>query len=146
MSKWNRPCRLKKEARPFFKEELTKRVQSLDVWQNHFNVCEDALEEVQEVFITYGRKRYSKYSTSGVTTDLGGWSNPANYEYKKNGEAGGRFGFEIHFPSMKYEEYDKFSKGKMMAGLMDRIQSVADNYFTQFAAGEIDENGNEIEK
>ena len=146
MSKWNRLCRLKKEARPFFKEDLAKRVQSLDVWKEHYHVDEEALEEIQDVYITYGRKRYSKYSTSGVTDDLGGWSNPDNDEYKKNGEAGGRFGFEIHFPSMKYEEYDKFSKGKMMAGLMDRIQSAADSYFTQFAAGEIDNNGNEIKQ
>lgn len=143
MSKYNRPCRLKKEARPFFEEKLADRTLDYKQWHDYYHMDENALEEVEEVYITYGAKRYSKYSTSGTTNDLGGWSNPDNDEYKKKGEAGGKFCFTIHFPSMKWEEHDKFSKGRLIAGLMDRIQKEADWYFKQFASGEIDEFGNE---
>lgn len=146
MSKYNRPCRLKKEARPFFKEDLAERTLSYDQWHNYYHMDENALEEVEEVYITYGAKRYSKYSTSGTTNDLGGWANPDNDEYKKNGQAGGRFCFTIHFPSMKWEEHDKFSRGRLIAGLIDRIQKEADWYFKQFASGEIDDLGNEKKK
>jgi hypothetical protein len=106
---------------------------------------ENALEEVQEVYITYGTKRYSKYSTSGVTNDLGGWSNPDNDQYRKDGTAGSVFAFSIHFPSMKFMEHDQFSKGRLMAGLMDRIQQAADRYFEQYVNNELDEFGNKKE-
>lgn len=141
MSKWNRPCRLKKEARPFFKEELARKIMNFDEWKD-YKVDENALEEVEEVFITYGNKRYSKYS-SNVSEDLGCWCNPENDEYKKNGTAGATLCFSIHFPSCKWEEHDRFMKGRMVAGLMDRLQSAADNYFKQFVADEIDDNGQE---
>ena len=140
MSKWNRPCRLKKEARPFFKEELAREVYDFDTWTKTYNIDENALEEVKEPFVTYGHK------TSDSCSTLGGWSNPENEECKKNKSGGGTFYFAIHFPSMKFEEYDRFSKGRLIAGLMDRIQRAADSYFTQFVSGEIDKNGNEIEK
>lgn len=142
MSKYNRPCRLKKEARPFFEENLANRTLSYDQWHDYYHMDENALEEVQEVYITYGNKRYSKYSTSGVINDLGGWSNPENDQYRKDGTAGGVFAFSIHFPSMKFMEHDKFSKGRLMAGLMDRIQNAADIYFEQYVNNELDEFGN----
>ena len=135
MSKWNRPCRLKKEARPFFKEELAREINDYETWTKVYNIDEKALEEVKEVYITYGHK------TSDSCTTLGGWSNPENEEHRKDKSAGGAYYFAIHFPSMNFEEHDKFSKGRMIAGLMDRIQRVADNYFNDFAADKLDELG-----
>lgn len=142
MSKYNRPCRLKKEARPFFNKELSKRVLTYDQWHDYYHMDENALEEVQEVYITYGSKRYSKYSTNGVSNDLGGWSNPDNDQYRKDGTAGGVFCFSIHFPSMKFMEHDQFSKGRLLAGLMDKIQHAANCYFEDFVNGDLDEFGN----
>ncbi len=140
MSKWNRPCRLKKAARPFFKEELARSVMNFDDWKE-LNVDENALEEVEEVFITYGNKRYSKYSGGNIYEELGMWANPDNDEYKKNGEAGAILCFSMHFPSCTWEDHDKFMKGRMVAGLMDRLQSAADDYFKQFVSDELDDNG-----
>lgn len=139
MSIYSRPCRLKKEARPFFKEELATKILSYDNWKEYYHISEDALEEVQDAYITYGCKRYSEYAN---TCDLSGWANPDNDENKKNGTAGAKFAFTIHFPSCKYEEYDKFSKGRMTAGLMDRIQRVVDSFYRDFVSGELDEFGN----
>lgn len=107
---------------------------------------ENALEEVQEAYITYGAKRYSKYATDGISNDLGGWSNPENDKYRKDGAAGGTFVFSIHFPSMKLMEHDHFCKGRLMAGLMDKIQAAADRYFQDYVNGDLDEFGNNKEK
>ena len=141
MSKYDRPCRLKKEARPFFEPKLAERVLTYDTWHDYYHMDENALEEVQEVYITYGAKRYSKYATDGISNDLGGWSNPENDNYRKDGTAGGTFVFSIHFPSMKFMEHDHFSKGRMMAGLMDKIQHAADRYFQDYVNGDLDEFG-----
>ena len=141
MSKYNRPCRLKREARPFLEEKLADRILDYEQWHDYYHMDENALEEVQEVYITYGNKRYSKYSTSGVSNDLGGWSNPENDKYRKEGTAGGVFCFSIHFPSMKFQEHDQFSKGRLLAGLMDKIQYAADRYFQDYVNGNIDEFG-----
>lgn len=140
MSKWNRPCRLKKEARPFFKEELARRVLDFDEWKK-YNIDENALEEVEEVFITYGNKRYSKYSSNNIYEDLGMWANPDNDENKKNGKAGATLCFTMHFPSCNWEDHDRFMKGRLVAGLMDRLQRAADNYFKEFVSDELDDNG-----
>jgi hypothetical protein len=115
---------------------LAREVYDLDTWKK-YNIDEKALEEVEEPFITYGHK------TSDNCTTLGGWSNPENENYKKDKSAGGTFYFAIHFPSMKFEENDRFSKGRIIAGLMDRIRRTADSYFTQFVSDELDDNGQE---
>ena len=140
MSKWNRPSRLKKEARPFFKEELARKVLDFDEWKKYY-IDENALEEVEEVFITYGNKRYSKYSSNNIYEDLGMWANPDNDEHKKNGEAGATLCFSMHFPSCNWEDHDRFMKGRLVAGLMDRLQSAADNYFKEFISDKLDDNG-----
>jgi hypothetical protein len=64
-----------------------------------------------------------------------------NDKYRKDGTAGGTFVFSIHFPSMKFMEHDHFSKGRMMAGLMDKIQHAADRYFEDYVNGNLDEFG-----
>jgi hypothetical protein len=53
---------------------------------------------------------------------LGGWS----------GEDGARFEFTIHFPSVKFNEYDKFSKGKITRELMNKIQSQINYFYDDF--------------
>ena len=103
--------RLKKEAVPFFKEKHVTSIYSLDVWDN-LGVDEKALEVVEDACLFYGQK------TSQYGSSLGGWSE----------KEGAKFFFTIQFPSVKMQEYDKFSNGKVMRGLMDKIQNVI-NYF-----------------
>ncbi len=135
MGKWTRPHRLKKEALQFFKEDLSTKTFSVEEWRRLYNIDENALEEIKEPVITYGRDEYGR-DGSYKSGSLGGWSNPENEQSKKNDEIGGaHFCFTIHFPSVKYEEYDRFSKGRMLRGLMDRLQHEADYYFTQFVEG-----------
>lgn len=141
MGKWSRPHRLKKEALPFFKEDLSTRTYNVEEWKQHYNVDEEALEEIKEPVITYGRNEYK--NGENISGSLGGWENPENDEAKKNNHIGGcHFCFTIHFPSVKWEEHDRFMKGRMLRGLMDRLQREADNYFTQF----VDNFSNEDDK
>lgn len=108
--------RLKKEAVPFFKRDISTNVLDYDQWTKHYNVDEKALEVVKPVHITYGfRDKHGSGSTCG-------WSN----------DDGVAFHFTLNFPSMKYHDYDKFSKGKMTRSLMDRIQSVVDDFQEKF--------------
>ena len=59
-----------------------------------------------------------------------GWGNPdSNNEKTKKGA---HFHFTIHFPSMKNKEYDLFSKGKLSRDLMDRIQNVLNQFYSEF--------------
>lgn len=138
MNKWSRPHRLKKEALQFFKEDLSKATHSVEEWKKMYNIDEEALIEIKEPVITYGRDDYGRDGTK--STSLCGWSNPENVQVKNDDEIGGsRFCFTIHFPSAKYEEHDRFSKGRVLRGLMDRLQHEADNYFTQFVEGSAEE-------
>lgn len=107
--------RLKKEAVPFFADKLATAIHDLDVWQKH-SVDDKALEEVEEARVEYGVKT----SASGAT--LGGWSK----------EDGMKLCFNIVFPSMKYQEHDIFSKGKMVRELMHRIQNVTNRFVEEF--------------
>jgi hypothetical protein len=107
--------RLKPEAVPFFKDKMATAIHTFDVWKDH-NVDEKALEEVEECHITYGHDKGDRYTT------LGGWS----------ADAGTRFEFTIHFPSVKFHEHDKFSKGKVTRELMNTIQRQINNFYEQF--------------
>lgn len=112
--------RLKKEAVPFFREDFATRIQDLDVWQR-YNVDEKALEEVEDAHVEFGIQK-------GSRTDLGGWSR----------EDGTKFHFTIVFPSIKYQEHNKFSKGRMVRELMNRIQNVANHFMGEFYEGELE--------
>jgi hypothetical protein len=115
--------RLKKEAVPFFRRELTYAVLSWDTWTKTYNVDHSALEEVEDCFVSYG------FETK-TGTSLCGWGNPdSNNEKTKKGA---HFHFTIHFPSMKNQEYDLFSKGKLSRDLMDRIQNVLNQFYSEF--------------
>lgn len=113
--------RLKKEAVQFFQEKFATSVYSWDVW-NKNGVDDKALEEVEPMHITYGIK------TSKSGSSLSGWDN-----------SGTHFHFTINFPSVKYEEHDKFSNGKVVRGLMDKIQSQVDRFYNDFTKEESSE-------
>lgn len=108
--------RLKKEAVPFFKEELATRILSYDKWES-YNVDNNALEEVEEAYLTFGHSDNENRSAT-----LSGWS-------KDNGT---HFHFTIQFPSIKFSEHDKFNKGRNVRGLMDEIQRCVNNYYLGF--------------
>lgn len=96
-----------------------------DLWQS-YNVDDKALEEVEDARIEYGIKT----SASGAT--LGGWD--------KNGQS---LCFTIVFPSMKYHEHDKFSKGKMVRELMNNLQREANRFMNDFYQGDFESNNKE---
>jgi hypothetical protein len=113
--------RLKPEARPFFKEKFATAVMPLESWTLTYQADMNAIEEVKAPHITYGHR-----TKSGGT--LAGWS----------AEDGSHFHFTINFPSTKYQEHDKFSNGKVLAALMDKIQSAIDWHFQDFLEAEND--------
>lgn len=115
--------RLKKEAVPFFADKLSTRILDWDIWQQ-YQVDDKALEEVEEAYIDYGHK------TSDTGTTLAGW---------KNGE-GSELRFTIKFPSMKYHEHDKFTKGKMVRDLMNRLQEEINSFLMDFYNEEKENN------
>jgi hypothetical protein len=115
-----RRYRLKKEAVPFFKDDIASGVHTLDEWMS-YNVDEKALEEVKPLYLTYGHRDRNNSS------HLAGWSNPDG-----NAVAGSHFHFTLHFPSTTFYEHDKFAKGKVVRELMDKIQSQLDWFYERF--------------
>lgn len=115
--------RLKKEAIPFFKEDLTTTVRTFDVWEK-LNVDKKALEEVKPMFISYGIPFKDGDYNSHI---LGGWS-----EKDKT-----RFHFTLNFPSVKYQEYSRFGKGKIVREIMDKIQRDLDSFYEDFINDEL---------
>jgi len=111
--------RLKKEAVKFFKEGLSTSVRSLDAWKD-LQVDIEALEEVEDVRITYGHS--STLSSGNESNSLNGWS-PKD---------GAEFHFTIQFPSMKHRDYDQFNKGRNVRELMNRIQTEINRFQSQF--------------
>lgn len=110
--------RLKKEAVPFFKESLANDIYDWETWQS-LQVDDKALEEVGDPFIKYGHwYKLESGTPAGVTS---GWD-----------KEGSHFHFTIHFPSVKFGQHDKFSNGRVVRGLMDRIQSIIDNHYRDF--------------
>jgi hypothetical protein len=113
--------RIKKEALLFFKQDLATDVMSLDEWKQNYHVDEKALEEVKPAYVTFGFKENNGSSLSG-------WSGAAhNREH-----VGSHFYFTVHFPSTKFHEHDKFSKGRIVRELMDRIQNDIDHFYKKF--------------
>ena len=120
--------RLKKEAVPFFKKELACAVNDWETWTKTYNVDPSANEEVEDCFVSYG------FETK-TGTSLCGWGNPDSNTDKN--KIGSHFHFTIHFPSMKYYEHDKFTKGKMSRELMNRIQNTINQFYDSFNNGEL---------
>lgn len=107
--------RLKSDAVPFFQTKHSTAIYSHETWDS-LGVDTKALEEVKDVYISYGHK------TSENSSSLSGWC----------AEKGSDYRFTIHFPSMKFLENDKFQKGKMTRKLMDEIQRKIDYFFQDF--------------
>lgn len=118
--------RLKKEAVPFFKEKLATQVKSWDFWEK-LELDERSLEKVENPIITYGHAMEKEGGYASAW--LGGWSSDG----KSKGE---RFHFTIQFPSVQMYEHEKFSNGKHIRALMDRIQSEAESWYREFNTGE----------
>lgn len=114
--------RLKKEAVPFFKEKHATSIHDLSTW-NELQVDEKALDVVDEAYLTYGHK------TSDFSKSLCGW----------DAKEGSHYLFTIKFPSMKYMEHDKFSNGKVMRKLMDKIQYDVNKFFEDFVNDKLED-------
>jgi len=107
--------RLKKEAVQFFLDKHATAIYDQDKWED-LGVDIKALEEVEDAYISYGHK------INSTSSSLCGWD-----------ENGSHFHFTIHFPSVKFSEHDKFSKGKISRDLMNTIQSNLNYFYSQFA-------------
>ena len=107
--------RLKKEAVQFFSQDLATRISDFDFWKK-LRVDEKALEEVEPLMVTYGHEK------SETHTSLSGWT-PDDGQY---------YNFTIYFPSMKFNEADKFGKGRFTRELMDKIQTELNKFYQEF--------------
>lgn len=107
--------RLKKEAVPFFLEKHSTAIYCYEDWES-LQVDISALEEVEPAYIDYGIK------TSANGSSLCGWSQDKGCDFR----------FTIHFPSMKYQEYDNFKKGNVLRQLMDKIQKEINWFYQDF--------------
>jgi hypothetical protein len=106
--------RLKKEALPFFEKKYASCIYDYETWSK-INVSQNALEAVEPVFITYGRK------DSDILTSTCSWSSEGNKD------RGSRFNFTINIPSHSNEEYRAFADEKNIRTLMDEIQELINN-------------------
>jgi hypothetical protein len=109
--------RLKKEAVQFFDKKFATAIHDFDVWKNQ-GVDIVALEEIEDVYISYGHQSNSKEVNY---KSLSAWD--------KNGA---HFHFTLNFPSITFMEHDKFSNGKIIRKLMDEIQAKMNSYFVEF--------------
>ena len=122
-----RNYRLKKEALPFFNHNLATTIADLEFWKKH-QVDEKALEEVLPAHIIYGHYSAKKEVDGYDSSSLGGW------EPKKGKE----FYFTIRFPSVKFNEMDTFSNGRITRDLMQRIQHQIDSFYRDFNENQIE--------
>ena len=111
--------RLKKEAVPFFRKECATQILDLETWKE-YQVDIQALEVVEDACVYYG-------GTNGKFKSLCGWSDP-----ETNEDGGAHFIFTIRFPSVKIQEYDEFSNGKIIRELMDKIQQEVSWFFNDY--------------
>lgn len=102
--------RLKKEAIPFINERYATNISSFERWES-IGIDINALEEVEPPHISYG-----------INNSLCGW----------NAENGAQFHLTVNFPSIKWKEYDEFSKGRMVADFIRRLEDTANEYMTNF--------------
>ena len=114
--------RLKKEATPFFKEKHATSIYSYDTWES-LGVDQKALEEVEPAYLTFGHR-----DLKNTGSMLCGW----------DGDKGSHFHFTILFPSVKMREHDKFSNGKVVRELMNRIQRNINDFYSDFLNEELE--------
>ncbi len=104
--------RLKRDAVPFFNEKYAAEVQEFYVWES-WKIDINALEEVENVFMTYGHK------TSKNATSLCEWGN----------KDGAKFFFTLHLPTMNKRQYENFKQPKAIRQFMNDCQEMANIYF-----------------
>lgn len=107
--------RLKKEAVPFFNDELARTIKTMDRWRE-LGADDNALEKVEDVYVSSG------IQTSENASSVAGWSQ----------KYGSHFHFTINFPSVKWEENDRFTNGKHSRELMDKIQRAVSDFYLDF--------------
>lgn len=105
--------RLKEEACQYFDSKFSREIKSLENWKEN-GVHENALEETERIFISFG------IPTSEMVTDLCGWS-------MKNNTAS--FYFSINAIDTNSSDYDRLHQDVNIRLLMDKIQSVVNEYF-----------------
>lgn len=115
--------RLKKEALPFFVEKHATAIYSLDIWKE-LSVDERALDEVKEPVIYYGHESPKPPKASW----LAGWD-----------ENGTHLHFTILFPSVKFQEHDKFTNGRLIREMMDRINTAIRYHYDGFVINDTKE-------
>jgi len=111
--------RIKSDAVKYINEKHATSIYNLQTWDEQ-GIDINALDEVEEACLTYGIK------SGDNSKSLCGW---------EEGE-GGHYHFTIHFPSEKHREHDKFSDGRHIRKLMDKIQYEINNFYIQFANNE----------
>lgn len=109
--------RLKKDARQFFDKKFLTSIMPLKSWQAN-NVHENALEEVDKIYISYGHTDVENFCTQ-----LKGWSGFA----PKNSA---KFFFTINVLDVESKEYE-FIKDSHISELMDRLQNVINDYIAE---------------
>lgn len=114
--------RLKKEAVQFFNKNIATTVCDIETWKK-YQVDKLALEEVEEMYLTFGHDK-------GGHDSLSGWG---------NGD-GSHFHFTVNFPSVQYFESDKFMNGKISRRLMDKIQCEINGFYEEFLNEQKDES------
>lgn len=112
--------RLKPASVPFFNDKYATKIQSFEYWEK-MGIDDKALDVVEDAFISYGHQD----KKSDRSSSLRGWD-PEN---------GQKFHFTIHFPSMKFEESDRFSNGKIVRELMESIQSNINHFMSDYYDG-----------
>ncbi len=111
--------RLKPEAVQFFNEKHATTIRDWDYW-NKIGVDDNALEEIESPYLEYGHE--SLRNTDEISS-----SSTCGWDQK-----GTRFYFTIKFPSVKYYEHDKFSNGKTVRELMNKVQNQINYFFADF--------------
>jgi len=117
-----RKYRLKKEAVTFFKEKYATAIYPIETWDG-LGIDMVALEEVEDAYLVFGHESLRPDSKS---SSLGGWD-----------QEGSRFYFTIRFPGVKFGEHDKFSNGKVVRELMNKIQRDINNFYSDFVCDSI---------
>lgn len=103
--------RIKKEAEQFFCESYRGQVQPLE-WFVSRNISKKALDEIEDVVISYG------WENEGYT-DIHGWGC----------RDGSRVHFTIKFPQSSHDEYKNIKE--KFRGMTGEMQKVVDKWYNE---------------
>lgn len=103
--------KLKKDARHFFKKDLSEKIEKLDWWKK-IGIPIELLDEVDVVYIEFGNEERPGF------VSCRGWSG-------KNNEA--NFKFTIKVVDIEHKDYEKIDTVE----LMDEIQRVINEFIKE---------------